>query len=106
MSRQVEIARTITTQIHKNELWAIGAKNFVALSETAFRIGGLQFDASLFGRGRCKVVIELNGKDLYNVTVLTGRQYNQIVAKHVDIFCEDLEYNVVKSVEDRFAALA
>ncbi len=100
----MEIARTIISQIRKTELMAIGAKGFTALSRNDLRLGGLMFQASLFGRGKCKVIIELNGRDLYNVTIVTGRAFDKTVSASNDVFCEDLEGFVVAPLEKHWAA--
>ena len=97
-----EVAKTIISQINRMELMAIGAKNFVSLSSTDF--GGVQFDASLFGRKRCKVAIVLTGEDLYNVCVFTGKLCDKVAGSAKGVFCEDLTGVVVELVEKRFAA--
>lgn len=97
-----EVAKAIMSQISRNELWAIGAKNFISLSTTDF--GGLQFDASLFGRKKCKVAIILTAEDLYNVCVFKGKLCDKVVGSARGVFCENLEEVVIEIVEKHFAA--
>lgn len=101
MSYQMEIAKTIKSQIIPTELWAIGAKNYVALSESEKALGGLAFDASLFGKRRCKIIITLNHRDLYNVELQSAKGTQKACS---DVFCEDLTYSVVKMAEEWFNA--
>jgi len=98
----MEIAQAIRGQIRTTELWAIGAKNFCVIPAGKQVSGGLVFDASLYGRGRCRVAIGLNGKDLYDVLIMTGRGYTKILAEFKDVFCEDLESFVVGALENKF----
>lgn len=99
---KMEVAKTIKSQIRWNELFAIGAKNYVSLSSSNF--GGLSFDASLFGKKKCKVAIELNGADLYNVCVFKGKMCEKLVGSAAGVFCEDLTDVVVSMVEGHFAS--
>lgn len=99
---KLQVAQTIRSQISTRELLAIGAKNYVSLNTTDF--GGLQFDASLFGRKKCKVLIILTGEDLYNVCVFKGKLCEKVVGSAKGVFCEDLTEVVVNIVERNFAA--
>ncbi len=97
-----EVAKTILSQINRMELMAIGAKNYVSLSSASF--GGLQFDASLFGRKQTRVVICLDGNDLYNVAVYkkTAKGLTRFASAQ-DVYAENLTDFVVSLVEKRFA---
>jgi hypothetical protein len=97
--KPLEIAKTIQSQIRLTELMAIGAQHFKVLSPNDSRMGGLAFKASLFGRRACSVIIELNHKDLYDVSVLTDSASREAFK---DVFCEDLEGVVVSTVEEHF----
>ena len=99
---KLEVAKTIRSQINPMELMAIGAKNYISLNTTDF--GGLQFDASFFGRKKCKIVIILTGADLYNVCVFKGKLCEKVVGSAKGVFCEDLTEAVVGIVERNFAA--
>lgn len=94
-----QVAQTIKSQIARNELWAIGAKNFISLSSTSF--GGLQFDCSLFNAKRCKVLIILTGEDLYNVALYRGPKLISCGSAK-GVYAEDLTAVVVDLVEKRF----
>jgi hypothetical protein len=100
-AEKLEVAKTIKSQIKFTELMAIGAKNFLSLSTTDF--GGLLFDASLFGRKKCKVAIILTAEDLYNVCVFSGKMCEKVVGSAKGVFCESLEEVVVSIVEKHFA---
>ncbi len=75
MTQTQQIASTIRDQIQAIDpraLWAWGVKpkSYYSLSENEDRLGGLQFDPSNcphVKQGR--VTIELNGLDLYDITV-------------------------------------
>jgi hypothetical protein len=102
-SQTLQIATTIKSQISINELWAIGATKFIAIAPSEKYDGGLQFQASLFGKKKCTVIILLNGKDLYNIAVFTGSKL-KYVGGAKDVFCENLTYAIVSNVEKYFAS--
>jgi len=101
MSNHMEIARTISSQIGKRALWALGAQRLIAVAGGADHLGGLTFKASLFGRKKCWVTVTLNAKDLYNIDILTERSRNTI-SQAKDIFCEELSGEVEMMVERWF----
>jgi len=102
MTTQLQIAQTIAQQIGGRRLMALGAKNRLALSESADKRGGLQFTASLFGRRSCRVIVELTHSDTYRVLVLKPRAY-VVIAKLDDVYCEDLGNLVEFQVEKHFS---
>lgn len=101
MSKQIEIAKTVAEQIGNRRLWALGAKNKIAISERGTVVGGLQFSASLYGKKNCKVIVELTGMDTYNVLLLKPRAY-VVLGKATDIHCEELGELVESMVEHFF----
>jgi hypothetical protein len=90
-----QVAKTILTQIHSLDKWALGAwgaQDFVSTnnpSSLQFRVNGAKFKG--------KVVIHLNGKDLYDIDFGVGKDLKW-VSKHKehDIYAEDL----VKILDD------
>lgn len=94
------IANQILEQIPRNEMWAIGAKNYMSYSPTKLHLGGLCFHASLFGKRRCVVHVLLNGRDLYDVKVFTHK--GKLYRESTDIFCEDMACSVLNKVEAFF----
>jgi hypothetical protein len=95
------LATTIKSQIQPMELCAIGATKFVALKERDAYLGGLQFNASFFGRKNCKVIILLHASDTYHVAVYAGRSL-KYVGGAKDVYAEDLTGIVVELVEGFF----
>lgn len=102
MSHQIEIAKIIAEQIGLRRMFAIGATNRIALSESADKRGGLQFKASLFGNRQCKVIVELTHSDTYRVLILKPRAY-VVIADMKDIHCEELGDIIEATVEKHFA---
>jgi len=102
MSEAIQIAKTIAEQIGLRRMFALGAKNKIALNESADKRGGLQFSASLFGKRNCKVIVELTHSDTYNVLILGPRAYVSI-AEMKDIHCEELGDEIEAAVEKHFA---
>lgn len=102
MSISLEIAKTIQAQIGRQILWSIGCQKMIALNETENRIGGLQFQASLFGKFRCLVVVELNGRDTYRVKLCNPRTGAVIKEIGDDIYADMLGDMVEESVEQYF----
>lgn len=83
------VAKTILAQLGGNRFVAMTGASSFAYSENAltFRVGS--------NSKKIKAVrIELNGRDLYDMTFFKmGRFPNPgaiVVAEHADIFCEDL----------------
>ena len=70
----------------------IGARNFLALSETDKIRGGVSFTLPAFGKPRVNVIkIELNGGDLYDVYFYFLRAGKlKTVAEEKDVFCDQL----------------
>ena len=102
MNKQIEIANTIKSQISRTELWAIGAKNFMALPETKEQDGGLQFSASLLGSKNIAVRIVLAWNDTYTVSFLAPRS-GKVLSTLEGVYCDNLESVVIDTVEKRFA---
>jgi hypothetical protein len=88
----VQVAQIIHSQISRQILMAIGAKNYVAGSNS------LQFDVSLFGSKKAKIVVKLNAADLYDVSLWNGRTIAK-KAQMKDVFCEDLT-NIVEGLAE------
>ena len=103
MSTQIQIAKTIAAQIGGRTMMALGATKLTALSEGPDRVGGLQFDCSLFGSAKCRVVVVLTGADLYNLQVLYPRN-GKVFQTGAEIFCEEISGEVEMAVEKFFAA--
>ena len=95
--QRLEIAKTIQKQIKAIDFWALGAwgaNTYVALSENSEKgvLGGLQFkcSGSKVRKGGL-VTIELNGKDLYDITLYRVRGINvTVLAESKDVFCDML----------------
>lgn len=104
MSVSLEIAKTIQAQIGKQILWAIGCQKMMALNETENRLGGLQFQASLFGKFRCVVTVELNGRDTYRVKLTNPRTGALIKEVGDDVYADVLGNLIEESVEQYFAS--
>jgi len=98
--RQREIAQTIISQIGVMNLGAMGARKRVALDSVDGRLGGLRFEASLFDRRHCNVMIELTPNDYYRVSVtrLSGTE----IASFDDVDFEQLPTIVRNTVEKHF----
>jgi hypothetical protein len=93
-----EIAKTILTQIHTLDKWAFGAwgaREFITLSNPPglqFRVNGAKFQG--------KVIITLNGKDLYDIQFgLSVKATFIIKHKEHDIYAEDLVRIIDEYVE-------
>lgn len=88
MSTDLTVARTILGQIKQLDpraLMAWGAKDFVGSSDSIqFKVGGMT-------RWKGKVIIRLNGSDLYDVRFFRSRgtKVTEDVTKP-DIYAEDL----------------
>jgi len=85
---QMEIARTILSQINvldKMAMCAWGAKDLVGMED------GLMFKSSGLVRNKGKVIIKLNGNDLYDVTFgkVLKFEYKELVRVE-DVFVENL----------------
>lgn len=82
------VAKTILSQIKTLDsmaLWAWGAKDLVAMED------GLMFKSSGMVKNKGKVVVKLNGKDLYDVTFGKIRKFEyKELARIEDVFVEDL----------------
>jgi hypothetical protein len=82
------IAKTILSQIKALDsmaLWAWGAKDLVAMED------GLMFKSSGMVKNKGKVIIKLNGRDLYDVTFGKIRKFEyKELARVEDVFVEDL----------------
>ena len=99
MTTTMNITKTIMNQIKAIDFWAMGAwgtRNKVSLNETDKRLGGFQFDIKCPKVKNGRVLIELNGLDLYNVTV-----YRKTRKKVDGIFMPHMP--VVKEVENLYA---
>lgn len=70
VDEELRIANTIIGQMGKWTRLSIGARNYLALSESDTRRGGVQFRV---GRGSWYVEVELTGADLYDVRFRTRR---------------------------------
>jgi hypothetical protein len=103
MSQQIQIAKTIAEQIGMGRMWAMGAKNRVALNESGGVVGGLQFSASLFGKRQCKVIVQLTAMYTYNLLIIKPRAY-VVIAEMKDIYCEELGDMIEAVVERHFAS--
>lgn len=97
-----QIASIIKSQIIHTELWAIGAEKLTALARTQDRLGGLQFQVSLFGRHRSMIRIELDASDTYRVLLLTLQ--GNILRQLDMVFADMLTDTVVTFAEEHFAA--
>ena len=88
MATDLTVAKTILEQIKTIDpraLWAWGAKDYVGSEDSIqFKVGGMT-------RWKGKVVIKLNGSDLYDVRFirLRGTKFLEDVTKK-DIYAEDL----------------
>lgn len=84
----MNVAKTILSQIKTLDsmaLWAWGAKDLVAMED------GLMFKSSGMVKNKGKVVVKLNGKDLYDVTFGKIRKFEyKELARIEDVFVEDL----------------
>lgn len=93
--RALEISNTILTQIRAFDRMALaawGANTFIALNETARIRGGVEFrcSGSKVRRGG-KVVIELNGSDLYDVTLYRISGVNvKVLGEKKGVFFDEL----------------
>lgn len=81
-----QIAQTILSQLGGNHFASMtGANNFVAVEN------GLQMNIRQNLSGANKLVIKLNGKDLYDVRfVRVARAAVKVKAEFNDVFAEDL----------------
>jgi hypothetical protein len=83
-----ELAGTITRQINRMVLLGnLGAREFVALSETDEHLGGVMFRV---GRGHHKMLITLNGSDTYTVQVVTTRS-GRVAYEAAGVYCDQLD---------------
>lgn len=84
----MNVAKTILSQIKTLDsmaLWAWGAKDLVAMED------GLMFKSSGMVKNKGKVIVKLNGKDLYDVTFGKIRKFEyKELARIEDVFVEDL----------------
>ena len=92
----MEIAKTILSQIKTLDRMAMcawGAKDLVGMED------GLMFKSSGMVRNKGKVMIKLNGNDLYDVTFGKIRKYEyKELARVEDVFVENLVETVDKMV--------
>lgn len=102
MSYQVQIARTIASQIGTRRMWALGAKKLTAMPETDKARGGLTFKASLYGRQQCLVTVVLTPADLYDYVVFAPRSMKAL-ASGKGVFCEDIGAEIECAVERHFS---
>lgn len=98
---RLALATEIKSQINPMELCAIGATQYVAIAPSDKYSGGLQFNASFFGRKNCKVIILLDPSDTYHVAVYAGRNL-RYVGGAKDVYAEDLTGVIVEKVETFF----
>jgi hypothetical protein len=101
MTNSQAIAQAVVSQISRNTRWALGFEKMQALGENDKRMGGLFAKASLAGRRKCEVKIELTWGDVYVVTV--SRVSGTVIGMQSDVYCEDLECVVTNLVEAHFA---
>ncbi|EEJ5117672.1 TPA: hypothetical protein N2G45_002874 [Salmonella enterica] len=95
MTRNKEIATTILNQLGGNRFIVMtGARQFVAVEN------GLQLDlprkAHFVKNGINRIVIRLNGSDLYDLTAMRIVTRNSIptvstVSEHTDLYCDMLQ---------------
>lgn len=94
------IAQTILDQIGGGRVLRlmIGAKDFISLSPDDKSLGGLMFTIpSTLSRPRIsKIIIKLNGKDLYDVSFVLIRKKDgvpgaKVVAEVNDVYCDQLK---------------
>jgi len=92
----MEVAKTILSQIKTLDRMAMcawGAKDLVGMED------GLMFKSSGMVRNKGKVMIKLNGNDLYDVTFGKIRKYEyKELARVEDVFVENLVETVDKMV--------
>ncbi len=88
MATDLTVARTILDQIKTLDpraLWAWGAKDFIGSdSSIQFKVGGMT-------RWKGKVIVKLNGSDLYDVRFFRSRGTKILEDVTTgDVFAEDL----------------
>ena len=100
MSRNLEIANTIKTQLYaldKMQMWGMGAKKFIAIENgLRFSVNGAQH------KGLVEITLD-EAKDLYKVEfVKMGRKINQEM-KALGIKSYDQVRKVIRSLDEVFA---
>jgi hypothetical protein len=88
----MNVAKTIIEQLGGGRFAAMtGARNFVALSAAFNGEDGVQFSIGRNAKRVNKVVVTLNGRDLYDVRFwnVTRARCTQ-VAEYNDVYCDSL----------------
>jgi hypothetical protein len=87
----LQVATAIQSQISKNTFMCVGASNLVAIPESDSTLGGLRLRTRIDNQRRY-IEVNLNGRDLYDVTqVLVRAGKRKVVFEANDVYCDVLD---------------